>query len=441
MSVTKNRNYIKVEREMVLNRTVAPPIKDAVEFNIILKPYQKVSLANGVPVYYINDGAEEVSMIEFVFNAGNAFENKNMVASAANYLVKNGTGKKTALEINEHFEYYGAYLSRSCQNETSSITVHCLSKHVKEILPVIREIITDSVFPDQELEIFKQNSIQRLAVSMQKCDFVANRLIDQYLYGFEHPYGRVSSVADIQAITRDDLVNFFREFYVNAKCTIFAAGKLPTDFGELLDTHFGDLKLNENLPAVIHKAETASDKKVRVVNDPNGVQGAIRIARPFPNRHHPDFKKVMVLNILFGGFFGSRLMSNIREEKGYTYGIHSFLENHIQESAWVITTEAGKDVCEAAIDEVYKEMKILREEPVDQEELLLVKNYMMGISLGDVDGPFHVISRWKNLILNDLDEKYFYESMNTIKNISAEELMELSNKYLLPEEFFELVVI
>src|SRR4029078_6883127 len=154
-----------------LNRKISPPIKDAVEFNIILKPYQKFFLGNGAPVYYINDGAEEVVMIELVFNAGNSFENKNMVAAATNYLLKNGTGRRTALEINEHFEYYGAYLNRSCQNEISAITLHCLSKHLKEILPVIKEIITDSVFPEQELEIFKQNSIQRLAVNMRKSDF------------------------------------------------------------------------------------------------------------------------------------------------------------------------------------------------------------------------------------------------------------------------------
>lgn len=429
------------DTKMILDRTIPPPIKDAVEFNLTLKPYQKFSLSNGAPVYYINDGTEEVAMIEMVFNAGNSYENKNLIASTTNYLIKNGTTKKTALEINEHFEYYGAYLNRTCQNETSTITLHCLSKHLKEILPVIKEIITDSIFPEQELEIFKQNSIQRLAVNMQKCDFVANRLIDQYLYGAQHPYGRVGNVVDIQAITREDLTNFFKNFYLNANCTIFAGGQLPLDFENLLNIHFGDLRLHENVPSITHKAETASEKKARVINDIKGVQGAIRIARPFPNRHHPDFKKVTVLNSLFGGFFGSRLMSNIREEKGYTYGIQSFLENHIRESAWVISTEAGKDVCEATIDEVYKEMKILREEIIDEEELLLVKNYMMGIILGEVDGPFHVIARWKSLILNGLDENYFYDSINTIKNISADELKELANKYLLPEEFFELVVI
>lgn len=423
------------------DRTIAPPIKDAIEFNITLKPCSRFSLLNGAPVYYINDGAEEVVMVEFVFKAGNCYENKNGVAASANYLIKNGTSKKNAFEITEYFEYYGAYLSRSCFNETATITLHCLSKHLKELLPVIRELITDAVFPENELEIFQQNSIQRLSVNLLKCDFVANRLIDVYLYGAQHPYGRVSNKEDIEALTREDLTSFFKQFYANANCTIFSAGKLPADFEELLDHYFGDLSLNENLPTVTYKRELMSQKKHRVTNDMNGVQGAIRIARPFPDRHHPDFKKVMILNTLFGGYFGSRLMSNIREEKGYAYGINSFLQNHIQQTSWIISTEAGKDVCEATIDEVYKEMQLLRETPIDAEELLLVKNYMMGLNLGYVDGPFHIISRWKNLILHGLDEDYFYDSLNTIKNISAEELQALSNKYLLPEQFFELVVI
>lgn len=425
----------------VLDRTVPPHIKDAVEFDLSLKRCSKFSMSNGAPVYYINDGTEEVALVELVFNAGNSYENKNLVAAATNYLLKNGTSTKTALEINEHFEYYGAHLNRSCHNESAILTLHCLSKHLKELLPVIREIITDSVFPEQELDIFKQNSIQKLSVNLQKCDFVANRLIDQYLYGSQHPYGRVSNVPDLKAISREDPVTFFENFYRKSKCIIFAAGKLPEDFENLVNECFGDIFLNEKIPSIDHKREIASEKKTRVINDPKGVQGSIRIARPFPSRHHPDFKKAAVLNSLFGGFFGSRLMSNIREEKGYTYGIHSFVENHINDSAWVISTEAGKDVCEATVEEVYKEMKILREELVDDEELLLVKNYMMGGMLGDLDGPFHVISRWKSLVLHGLDENYFYDAINTIKNVSATELKDLANKYLMPEDFFELVVI
>ncbi|MDQ2720375.1 MAG: insulinase family protein [Bacteroidota bacterium] len=423
------------------DRTIAPPIKDAIEFKIALKPCTRFSLSNGAPVYYINDGAEEVAMIELVFEGGNSYENKNGVAATTNYLIKNGTSKKNAFEITEHFEYYGAYLSLNCYNETASITLHCLSKHLKELLPVMREIITDAVFPQNELEIFKQNSIQKLSVNLLKCDFVANRLIDEYLYGAQHPYGRVNHKEDIEALNREELTAFFKQFYLSAKCSIFSAGKLPADFESLLDQYFGDLSLSRNSLTVMHKRKLASKKKYRIANDKSGVQGAIRIARPFPNRHHPDFKKVIVLNTLLGGYFGSRLMNNIREEKGYTYGISSYIQNHVEDGAWVISTEAGKDVCEAAIDEVYKEMELLREEPVDEEELLLVKNYIMGLNLGYVDGPFHVIARWKSLILHGLDEQYFYDSLDTIKTITAKEIQELANKYLLPGEFYELVVI
>lgn len=425
----------------MLNRTIAPPIKDAIDYQIILKPYTKFLLSNGAGVYYINDGAEEVSMLDFVFDAGNNFENKNAIAAATNHLIKNGTHNKTAFEITEFFEYYGAYLNRKCENETASITLHCLSKHLKELLPVIRMLITESIFPESELEIFKQNSIQRLSVNMLKCDFVANRLIDEYLYGPNHPYGKVSNKEDIEAIQRNELVAFFNKYYLKASCRIFAAGKLPMDFEELIESQFGDLTLNETIIGDKHKREPSTRKKYFINNDEKGVQGAIRIGRPFPNRQHPDFKKFVVLNTLFGGYFGSRLMGNIREEKGYTYGIHSYLENHIEESSWIISTEAGKEVCEATIQEVYKEMRLLQEEPVNDEELLLVKNYMMGLNLGYIDGPFQIISRWKSLILNGLDENYFYDSIKTIKEISSAELLELSNKYLRREDFYELLVI
>ncbi len=425
----------------MLNRTDPPQIKHAVDIDLKLKPYEKIILNNGAPVYAINAGVEEVMMLEFVFYAGNSYEHKNIVAAATNNLLKNGTSKSTAFQLNEHFEYYGAYLNRACYNETATLTLHCLTKYLNELLPVVREIITDSIFPEQELEIFKQNSKQQLAVNLQKCDFVANRLIDESLYGTGHPYAKHSSAEGYDALQANELREFFKQHYVKGKCILFAAGKLPADFNDKLNTFFGDLHFNEPVSIPKNTIDPARDKKLRINNDPNGVQGAIRIARPFPNRHHPDFKKVMVLNTLFGGFFGSRLMANIREEKGYTYGIHSYIQNHLQETAWMISTEAGKDVCEATITEVYKEMDLLKEELVDEEELLLVKNYMMGSNLGDLDGPFQIINRWKNLILNGLDENYFYDYINTIKNVSAEELQQLANKYFVTEEFFELVVI
>ena len=425
--------------EMV-DRKQTPSIIDAVNFHLQLKPYEKYILKNGTEVYAIDAGAEEVMMIEWVFYAGNWFEEKNLEAATANFLLRNGTTKKTAFQINEHFEYYGSYLNRSCFNETATITLHCLSKHIKELLPAVKDLLTDSIMPEEELSIYKQNQKQRLKVSLKKSDFVAGRLIDSYLYGEKHPYGKYSNAEDYDALQRDGLINFYKRYYQQGKLILFAAGKLPADLEAMLNEYFGDLSNNlvsrKEIPL-----QPSSEKKYRINNDPDGVQGSIRIARPFPNRHHPDFLKTLILNSLFGGFFGSRLMRNIREDKGYTYGIHSLLHNHIHHSAWLIMTEAGRDVCEATINEVYKEMAKLRENLVDAEELKLVQNYMMGGILGDLDGPFHIIARWKNIILNDLTEKYFYDSINTIKTVTAEELQELANKYLNPEEFYELVVV
>jgi predicted Zn-dependent peptidase len=223
---------------------------------------------------------------------------------------------------------------------------------------------------------------------------------------------------------------------------MFVAGKLPVDIEYQLNKHFGHLSFNQKaLPVIQHPTVHEKQRVHHITNDQSGVQGSIRLARNFPNRHHPDFPKVQVLNNIFGGYFGSRLMDNIREDKGYTYGIHSYLQNHIEQSAWMVSTEAGKDVCAATISEVYKEMQRLREELIDEEELHLVKNFMIGSILGDLDGPFQIIARWKNYVLNGLDESYFYNSINTIKNISAEELQELAKKYLQPDDFYELLVI
>lgn len=422
------------------DRKQAPEIVDAVNFNLQLKPVEKFLLRNGVEVYAVNAGAEDVLSVEWVFFAGNWQEEQNLVAATANFLLRNGTSTRNAFQLNEHFEYYGAYLNRACYNETATITLHCLSKHVKELLPVVKELITDSVMPQQELDIYRQNMKQRLQVNLKKSDFVANRLIDVYLYGAQHPYGRFSTAEEFDLLNREQLLDFYKKYYQQGKLILFVAGKLPADIAPLLDQHFGDLACGD-IPAKAFTKLPAAEKKYRVINDEAGVQGSIRMGRPFMNRHHPDFMRVMVLNTLLGGFFGSRLMSNIREDKGYTYGIHSYLQNHMGDSAWVISTEAGKDVSEATVEEVYKEMKLLREEPVDEEELLLVRNYMMGSILGDLDGPFQIIARWKNIILNNLTEQYFYDSIKTIKTISAAELQALAQQYLKEEDFYELVVV
>jgi predicted Zn-dependent peptidase len=428
----------------LLNRKQAPPIKDATAFELELPLYQKYVLGNGVEVFAIELGQVDVLMINWIFDAGNAFENKNGLAIAANTLLKNGTSTRSAFDINEHFDYYGAFLGRATHHEVAEITLHCLGKHVGELLPVAAELVSDSIYPQEEVDIYKKNAQQRLQVNLKKSDFVAGRLIDVYLYGKDHPYGRYSSTEDYQGLEAEQIRQFYRQYYQQGSCRIMVAGKIPQTLIADLDRHFGGLPLR---PAAVRTGNPgfpiapAAEKKHQVINDPTGVQGSIRIGRNFPNRHHPDFQRMQVLNNVFGGFFGSRLMTNIREDKGYTYGIYSYLVNNIQESALMISTEAGKDVCAATIEEVYKEMQLLREELIDEEELKMARNFTIGTILGDLDGPFHVATRWKNIILNGLDGNYFYEGIRIFKTITPRELRELANKYLDPASFFELVVI
>ncbi|MBP6371984.1 MAG: insulinase family protein, partial [Ferruginibacter sp.] len=283
-----------------MNRKSAPKITEAVNFTLNLKPYETLVLDNGVKVYAINEGPQDIIQIEIVFSAGNWFENKNGIAGATNFMLKNGTTQKTALQINEAFEYYGTFCSRHCYNETATLSLHTLTKYLHHLLPVMQELISDSVFPENELELFKQNSLQKLTVNLRNAEFVAGRLIDSYVYGENHPYGIYTRPDTLEQLTVEELKLFYNQYYLNGEAVLFVSGNLPEKIFELLNNNFGKLSLK---PATFHypaKVATPSIvKKYRIENDKTSVQGAIRLAQPFPNRHHPDFKKVMLLNCLF----------------------------------------------------------------------------------------------------------------------------------------------
>ena len=273
-----------------INRKQPPLIKDAIEFNLQLKPYEKFVLDNGIEVFAINAGAEDVLQIEWVFYAGNWFEERNLIAAITNFLLKNGTSEKSAFKLNEHFEYYGAYLNRTCYNETSTISLHSLSKHLGVLLPVIRELISDSVFPEDEISIYQQNMKQRLNVNLKKCDFVAHRLIDKYIYGEEHPYGRFTRFEDFDSITREELLKFYEQYYQNGKLVIFVAGKLPPDTFSLLNQYFGNLKNQPIKPTGI-LTRPAEQKKISCYQRSERRAGSYQVSNSFSESPSPGFFK------------------------------------------------------------------------------------------------------------------------------------------------------
>lgn len=428
---------------MALDRHTPPPIKDAVHFTYTLPPVNTHFLGNGIPLYWLSGGVQDVVEVDWIFPAGTWQEEKPAVAQATAVLLKSGTKNRTAHQIAEAFEFYGAYLKAGAGPDWATLTLHCLTKHLDELLPIVHEILTEASFPENELTIYKQNSIQRLAVNLRQCEFVANQKIDALLFGEAHPYGRFTRAEKIEAVTREDVVKHWHRTYDLAKARIFMAGKIDDTAVREVEKIFGATETGPGDDAIQTFSVSAPSERIhRVINDPDGVQGAIRIARMFPNRHHPDFAPMVVLNTVFGGYFGSRLMSNIREEKGYTYGIYSSMSPMAHGGGLTIHTEVGRDVAEDAVKEIWKEMDELCSELVDDEELLLVKNYLLGGLLGDLDGPFQILARWRTIILNGFTAEQFDRNVTIYKSITAEELRRLAVKYYSDrQDWYEVVVV
>lgn len=423
------------------DRLVPPGIRSPREYQLRLPAYESITLKNGVPVYLINGGSQDVIKVEWVFRAGNTFESKPGVAAATSRLLKGGTKKNSSFEISNHFEYYGSFLTTGSYHETAVVSLEGLTKHLAVLLPLVREIFTEATFPESEIDLFKQNSVQRLEVNLKKSEFIADRLMDEALYGPDHPYGRKVEIDEIRNLAKEDLVTFYENYYKQGNCKVFVSGNFPGTVRSLLENYFGDLQFNNQKDYTDVEAVPLKEKLIRKTIDEESVQGAIRLARPFPSRRHPDFKKALVLNTVLGGYFGSRLMSNIREEKGYTYGIYSYMQNHFYNGAWVISTEAGRKVAEATIEESFKEMKALQETAIAEEELTLVKNYLIGRQLSLLDGPFQIMSSWKGLILNNLKEDFYYDTIEVIKNVTSKELQEIANKYFNRDDFYNILVV
>ena len=427
---------------MILDRKITPSIHDAVTFDFSLPEIHKEELSNGIPFYWLNAGVQDVVEIDWIFPAGLWQEQKQGVAPTTAALLKNGTSTRTAHQINESLEFYGAALRVRAGNDYCTVSLYTLTKHLSALLPIVLELLTDATFPEEELSIYKQNTLQRLSVSLRQCDFVANQKIDAALFGENHPYGRYTRKERIEAITREDILSFYNKHYNLYQAKIMMAGKVGEKETKLINNIFGKQQLkNEPTPDSTFSKIVSTEKKVSIQNDVNGVQGAIRIGRQFPNRQHPDFAQLVVMNTLFGGYFGSRLMSNIREDKGYTYGIYSGMAPMMKEGTLVIQTEVGKDVVEAAVNEVYKEMDIMTNDKASEGELLLVKNYLLGNLLGDLEGPFSILQRWRTMILHGLETETFQRNVEIYKSITPQNVLDKAQQYLNKNDFHEIVVV
>jgi len=421
----------------MLNRTLAPESLQVNEIKF-LEPLAQY-LDNGIPVFTINAGKQELVRIEFIFENVNWDASKPLQAVGVSHLINNGTTKLSAKEIADKVDYYGAFLQTEYGADQSSVKLYTLNKHLQSVLPILRSILNESIFPEQELAIFVQNQKQSLQVNLQKNDFLARRQFANSIFG-DTPYGSNIDAEDYDALKREDLLNYFKAAYKPENCTVIAAGKFEENEFAILNGVFGNQWDNTETSVINKLTFEASPKGELLIERPEAIQSAIRMGALSISRNHPDFPGFQVLNCLLGGYFGSRLMANIREDKGYTYGIGSAVVSLRDAGYFFIATEVGAEVCANALIEIEKEINLLKTELVSDQELDLVRNYMLGSMLGSLENAFSHADKFKNVYFSGLDHNYYENYIATVKTITSQDLKELAGKYLNTENFTKVVV-
>jgi len=419
-----------------LNRTQAPAFKQVEHINFI-QPEQQ-HLENGIPVYTIFSGEQELLRIEFIFGNVNWDSNKPLQSIAVSSLLNNGTQKRSSKEIAEQIDFYGAFFQTEYGQDQSSVTLYTLNKHLPSVLPIVKDILANSQFSQPELDIYIQNQKQKLQVNLQKNDILSRKEFAHALFG-DTPYGADIQLKHYDELKREDLLDFFKAAYNPKNCTIIVSGKFDHQAYALLNNEFGqDWAFGS--PTKNSFSFTGQHKKNIYIEKPEALQSAIRIGKRSINRKHEDFAGLQILNTVLGGYFGSRLMANIREDKGYTYGIGSGISSLKDAGYFFISTEVGADVCGNALNEIYKEIDLLRNERIPEEELSLVRNYMLGSMLGSLENVFSHADKFKNIYFSGLGYDYYSHYIQTVKSISAEALQELAQKYLTTDDLIEVVV-
>lgn len=422
----------------MIMRNNPPEIKQISKLHF-LEP-EKWHLSNGIPVWSLNAGSQELVKIDFIFEAGTWFQPCNLVAGLSNAFLNQGSNSYTAQEIAETFDYHGAYLQLSADQHFATVSVLVLNKYVDVVLKVCASVVQEATFPEKEVEAQLGKKKQQFLIENNKVKTLAQKKFSQILFGVDHPYSNANQYTDFDTINSELLAEYHHTFYHPANCRILLAGKYNGQVIGALEQHFGAeawprLKEKQNFKHVL------SGEKTRdfFVEKKDALQSALRLGMLVPNREHPDFHGLNILSTLLGGYFGSRLMTNIREEKGYTYGIGSAIYTMPEAAYFTISTEVGSEVTQAALDEIYFEIQRLQNELVAADELEVVKNYMMGELLRSFDGVFAMSSSLRTLIEVGLDYQHYHDFADTIRTISPEKIQNIAQQYLKRENIYQVV--
>lgn len=423
-----------------LNRKTPPPIHQVTSLTL---PTPSVSrLDNGIPVYATRLGTQEILKIELVIRAGRPEEHRRLASRMTARLLREGTPTYISSQIAEKMDFFAGTFQSGSSMDTTNISLYCMTKHLPNLLPLVAEMVSAPTFPDRELAIVVDSNIQRLAVELSKNDVLAYRKITAMIFGEQTAYGYNSTPEDYRTMTTDDCRRYHRDFYTADRMSLFISGYFDDTTLQLLNQYLGKIPIATTVAPTIDPLSISTKnapKNVRL-SQPDSLQTAIRLGRHFGNRHHDDYNSFFMLNTIFGGYFGSRLMSNIREDKGFTYNIHSSVDTMHNDGYFYIGSEVGNEVVDKTLKEIYKEMDILTNELVGDAELSMVKNYLLGNMLNMVDGPFAIGDVVRTFITEGLPFEAWNTFVDKIRTIEAPEIRDLAQRYFKKEDFFEVIV-
>ena len=424
---------------MILDRTTPPPIRQLSEFSIAL-PERRV-MKNGMPLNIINAGTEDVVRFDLLIGGGQWHQEHPLQAMFTNRMLREGTGRMTSAQIAEKLDYYGAWLELSSSVNYGFITLYSLNKYFSRTLSVIAEMVKAPLFPAKELSVVADTNKQQFLVNSTRVEMIARKQLNRALFGAEHPFGRYAVAEDYDRITPEVLRDFYQKYYHSGNCSVYISGKVTPDIIRSIEENLGDDAWGEvkDKPVMQAVAPRTTSEKHLFVEREDALQSSLKMGSFVMDRQHPDFLKARVMVTLFGGYFGSRLMSNIREDKGYTYGIGAGIVSYPDTGILIISTEAANEYINSIIAEVYREMDKLCNELVPQGELEMVKNYMLGDLCRSYEGPFSLSDAWIYIETAGLDDKFFIRSLDAIRGITREEIQRLAQAYFCKENLIEVV--
>lgn len=405
----------------MLDRTSAPAFSKTFTFELP-KP-EIVRLRGGIDLVFLSGVPQDVFKLEIIFEAGKWWEPKRGVTHFTAITLDKGTTNRSAKDIAEYFDYHGSQIEVSPGYDFVSVSLYGLTKHFDKVLPVFVEILNEPVFSKEEFELQRQIFIENLKINNEKNSFVASKILRKNIYGDSHPYGQSVEEQDALSLVQEDLIAYHKQYFTPSE--IYLTGNLNQQQLQFLAAKFSSNKPVRSKKEFI----SANSSSNEVISKSESVQSSLRLGKRTINRTHSDYFEFLLLNHILGGYFGSRLMKNIREEKGLTYGIYSSISPFRNDCLFSIGADVGKEKKDLALVEIKRELKKLIEHPIDSGELSAAKNHFLGSLQLEVANPFACIDKIKNIRLNDLGSSFYKNLFSKIQASDSKSIQSLAARY------------